>query len=116
MTQKSAKFYNSAKNLYRNFDVMCTFKVEQKAKYKSDLRITGWCVQWNISRCAVTKGTSSLQETPHPGTTLDTGTKFNSLLICSLCCSLLKTQAQSSIKYAESLSSVLHLIQQVRDS
>ena len=40
------------------FDVLLdnTFKVEQKVKYKSDLGITGWCVQWNISRCTVTKG------------------------------------------------------------
>ena len=37
------------------------FKVEQKVKYKSDLGITGWCVQWNISWCAVAKGTVFLK-------------------------------------------------------
>ena len=41
-----------------HFDVHLdnAFKVEQKVKYKSDLGITGCCVQWNISSCAVAKG------------------------------------------------------------
>ena len=40
-----------------NFDVPLdnAFKVEQKVKYKSDLGITVWCIQWNISRCVVEK-------------------------------------------------------------
>ena len=33
----------------------------RKVKYKSDLRITGSFLQWNISRCAVTKGTVVLK-------------------------------------------------------
>ena len=46
------------------FDVLLdnTFKVEQKIKYKSDLGITGRCIQWNISRCTVTKGTVILKK------------------------------------------------------
>ena len=42
-----------------HFDVLLenAFKAEQEVKYKADLGITEWCVQWNISRCAVTKGT-----------------------------------------------------------
>ena len=45
------------------FDVLLdnAFKVEQKVKYKLDLGITGLCLQWNISRCAVTKGTVVLK-------------------------------------------------------
>ena len=45
------------------FDVLLdnAFKVEKKVKYKSDLEITGSCLQWNISRCAVTKGTVVLK-------------------------------------------------------
>ena len=39
-----------------------------------------------------------------------------SLLNFAPCLATLKTQAQSSIKYSESLCSVLYLIQQVRDS
>ena len=45
------------------FDVLLdnVFKVEQKVKYKSDFGITGSCLQWNISRCAVTKRTVVLK-------------------------------------------------------
>ena len=45
------------------FDVLSdnASKVEQKVKYKSDLGITGSCLQWNMSRCAVTKGTDVLK-------------------------------------------------------
>ena len=46
-----------------SFDVLLdnAFKVEQKVKYKLDLGITGSCLQWNISRCVVTKGTVVLK-------------------------------------------------------
>ena len=45
------------------FDVLLdnAFKVEQKVKYKSGLGITGSYLQWNISKCAVTKGTVVLK-------------------------------------------------------
>ena len=45
------------------FDVLLdnVFKVEQKVKYKLDLGIIRPCLQWNISRCAVTKGTVVLK-------------------------------------------------------
>ena len=49
--------------IHSYFDVLLdkAFKVEQKVKYKLDLGITGSCLQWNISRCAVTKGTAVLK-------------------------------------------------------
>ena len=40
------------------FDVLLdnAFTVKQKTKDKSDSGITGWCAQWDISRCTATKG------------------------------------------------------------
>ena len=48
-------------NSYFDVPLDSAFKVEQKVNYKLDLGITGSFLQWNISRCAVTKGTVVLK-------------------------------------------------------